>query len=123
MGKMTQDEYYLQAAGRGDFTTVEAMVRQKEVDVDATDELGVTALIRAAERGDARMTSYLIEKGADVNKKAFATGETALLNATENNHQAVVQLLIEKGANINHQDNHGKTPLMAAVLKNKIQLA
>ena len=109
MGQMTQEEYYLQAAQRGDFTTVEAMVRQKEVDVDAKDELGVTALIRAAERGDKRMTEYLLGMGADVNHKAV-TGETALLNASENNHRDVIEVLLDRGANINQADNHGKTP-------------
>ena len=120
MGQMTQDEYYLQAAGRGDFTTVEAMVRQKEVDVDAEDTLGLTALIRAAERGDKQMTSYLLEMGADVNKASTGTGENPLLNATENAKTEVIELLLEKGADVNKGDLRGKTPLLEAVQqKNK----
>lgn len=114
---MIQEDYYLQAAQRGDFTTVEAMVRQKEVDVDAVDELDTTALMRAAERDDRRMVDYLIEMGADVKKKSAITGETALLTATENNHRVVIETLLENGADVNEADNHGKTPLLSAVQK------
>ena len=123
MGQMTQDEYYLQAAGRGDFTTVEAMVRQKEVEVDAEDTLGLTALIRAAERGDKQMTAYLLSMGADVNKHATRTGENPLLNATENAHLEVIELLLEKGADVNKGDLRGKTPLLEAAQQKNTWLA
>lgn len=112
---MIQKDYYLLAAQRSDYATVEAMVRQNEVDVDVTDEIGVTALIRAAERGDSYMVSSLLLMGADVNKKAFATGETAILNAVENNHIKVVEQLLENGADVNCADHYGKTPLLSAV--------
>ena len=120
--QLTQEEYFLQAAGRGDFTTVEAMVRQQEVSVDSTDELGVTALIRSAERGDVRMTSYLLEMGANPNKQAHTTGESALLNATENNHREVIEILLDKGAHTDDADNHGKTPLLASVATKNLPL-
>lgn len=121
--QLSQEEYFLRAAGRGDFTTVEAMARQQEVDIDCQDELGTTALIRSAERGDIRMTSYLLEMGANPNKKAHATGETPLLNATENNHLKVIEKLIDNGAHIDEADNYGKTPLLAAILTNNSTLA
>ncbi len=121
--KLTQDEYFLQAATRGDFITVEAMVRQKEVDVNCTDLIGTTALTRASERGDERMTAYLLEMGANPNQKAQATGETALINATHNNHPKIIDLLIENGAQIDEADNHGKTPLLTSVLTNNTPLA
>lgn len=121
--KLTQDEYFLQAATRGDFITVEAMVRQKEVDVNCTDLIGTTALTRASERGDERMTAYLLEMGANPNQKAHATGETALLNATHNNHQKIVDILLDNNAKVDEADNHGKTPLLAAILTNNQILA
>lgn len=65
-------------------------------------ELG-TALIAAADRGDAVEVQHLLEQGAGVNA-ANPRGVTPLIAAAYRNHLDVAQLLIEAGADVNAQD-------------------
>ena len=59
---------------------------------DPTDEDGVTALMRAAARGDAEMVRLLIpiQKGAK-----DKDGNTALVHALRSKHEGIALLLIE----------------------------
>ena len=59
---------------------------------DPTDGDGVTALMRAAARGDAEMVELLapLQKGAK-----DKDGNTALVHALETKHEGIASLLIE----------------------------
>jgi ankyrin repeat protein len=63
---------------------------------------GLTPLMRAAERGDARRVAALLEQGAVVNAKtdrdSIDDGPTALNFAAWGGHTAVVRLLLDHGA-------------------------
>lgn len=73
-------------------------------DIDAVDEDGDTAIIRAR---TVEQTDFLIRAGADVNAKN-KFGTTALMVATP--EQAVS--LIKAGADVNAADNNGSTALI-----------
>ena len=62
---------------------------------DPTNESGVTALMRVAERGDAEMVEFLIplQKGAK-----DKDGNTALVHAFRSKHEGIALLL----SNTNH---------------------
>jgi uncharacterized protein (TIGR01370 family) len=70
----------------------------------------VTALHRAAERGDQALAELLIAQGADVNGTNEA-GVTALHRAAGSGYWQVAELLIAQGAEVNARDNIGLTPL------------
>ncbi|EET01480.1 Protein 21.1 [Giardia duodenalis ATCC 50581] len=86
--------------------------------LDPTDKAGVTALMRAAERGDTEVVRALIplHKGrtarhAKINGWEMCEG-TALMMAAAYGHTEVVRLLAEKEAGM--QDKDGWTALMWA---------
>lgn len=72
-----------------------------------TDVDGLTALMRAAARGDAAGVATIVAGGADVNAVHGETRLTPLMFAAYFGHDAVVRLLIEKGAQPNLKDATG----------------
>ncbi|ESU40118.1 Ankyrin repeat protein [Giardia duodenalis] len=91
--------------------------------LDPTDRNGVTALMRAAERGDAEAVKALVplQKGRKMTKDVTINGwqisrGTALMRATACGHAKVVRLLVEHEGGM--QDNCGYTALMWAAYSN-----
>ena len=77
-----------------------------------------TALYYAALCGFSVLANYLIVTHTeDVNAKCGSHG-TPLLAALRGDHLQVARVLIENGANVNLEDDHGKTPLVAAYHRN-----
>eukprot|EP01138_Halocafeteria_seosinensis_P014842 gb/GECG01015152.1/.p1 GENE.gb/GECG01015152.1/~~gb/GECG01015152.1/.p1 ORF type:complete len:311 (+),score=42.84 gb/GECG01015152.1/:1-933(+) len=85
------------------------------VHVDATDELGRTALFWAAEGGDIQSMRLLADVyGANCHYKD-KSGQTALHLAAAKGNEDCVQLLIERyGVNAATEDKEGRTPLSLA---------
>lgn len=75
--------------------------------IDATDGDGLTALMRAAARGDAAAVSGLLAKGADVNRQAAGTRLTALMCAAYFGQDGVVKALLARGAKPDLKDASG----------------
>jgi uncharacterized protein len=65
--------------------------------VNATNSVGMTALIYAAVEGHTEVVQTLISRGADVNARN-CEGRTALTYARRGRHEAVVKLLQDAGA-------------------------
>ena len=93
-------------------------------DVNATimendDDLGTTALLKAARCGDIRTTLLLLRYGANVNARPCPFGGwTALQAAAEGGYIELVDILLNAGADINaeaHPDG-GRTALQAAAI-------
>jgi ankyrin repeat protein len=76
---------------------------------------GSTALVFAAEVGDAGSAQHLLAAGADVNDAA-ADGGSALVRAAFAGHPAVARVLIDAGADVNAA-GAGYTALHAAALR------
>ena len=67
-------------------------------DVNAKFRYGMTALFKAAERGNADVVKLLLDRGADVKVKDTFYKATAMTWALDGKHVSVVRLLLEKGA-------------------------
>ena len=80
-------------------------------EIDATDELGHSALVRANQFGKFQAVRWLLRYGADPNK-ANQVGQTALFGCL--GHPKIAQVLLDAGADPNHADREGRTPLMIA---------
>jgi ankyrin repeat protein len=64
--------------------------------VNAKFRYGMTALFKAAERGNADVVKVLLDRGIDVKVKDTFYQATAMTWAVDNNHPAVVRLLLQK---------------------------
>ena len=69
---------------------------EKGASVDARDENGWTAMMRAAVKGHNESMMTLLEKGADVNAGSSA-GDTALIRAAQGGQIQTVKALLERG--------------------------
>lgn len=85
-----------------------------DIDVERRDGTGATALIRAAETGDARQIRRLLEDGANINA-ADAHGWNALMKAAKNHHLKAVAELITSGVNLQAETRNGWNALSIAV--------
>ena len=73
----------------------------------AVDGDGLTALMRAAARGDLSAVTALVAAGADVNAPQAELRLSPLMFAAYFGKDAIVRLLIEKGASANLKDAAG----------------
>jgi ankyrin repeat protein len=94
---------------------VRKLLETGKADVEAKDENGLTALIRAAGYGREAVVKLLLETGkADVEAKD-EKGATALMYAAHWGHKAVVKLLLVTGkTDVEAKDEIGTTALMFA---------
>ena len=84
----------LRAARAGNADTVKTLLTSPNVDVNAVDAEGNTALIEAARFGHDDVVQALLIAKADVNVKN-KQGKTALMLASEGGHDDCVRLLTQ----------------------------
>lgn len=101
------------AARSGEVERVQNLLAVAEdIDLNATNASGRTALMLAALQKNEAMLTTLLEAGANPNLQD-TRGSTALLMTADSGEQ-VVGLLIQAGADVNIQDKEGRTPLIVA---------
>jgi ankyrin repeat protein len=69
-------------------------------DLNATSTTGTTPLMFAAQSGDPRTVTMLVEGGAEINARERAMEQTPLMFAAAYNRVEVVKLLLARGADI-----------------------
>lgn len=84
-------------------------------DVNAVDERGWPAILRAAYFGHAGIVRALVESGASPDARETIEGGTALHFAVRQNHADTIRLLLDAGADPNAALTNGWTSLMWAV--------
>ncbi len=111
------------ASGEGAVDTV-AQFLESGSDINGTFDLpgvpgtGGTPLHIACLAHQNEVVALLIERGADVNRKAVAPdqqGGTPMHWAAVTGNAEGIKLLLEAGANVNAPDNSGATPLSASL--------
>ena len=103
------------SGGRADSASLLAgrVLSNRDLDVDAEDRDGWTALFYCARMGHADASRSLLVHGANPNHAAKG-GLTALTLAAANGHAEVAKLLLKHGADADWQDSEGHSALMAA---------
>lgn len=91
-------------------TQTELMIKEG-VNVNAKDEFGKTALMYAAERGDAKSVQLLLNTGAEIDA-LDSKGNTALIYAAATGNRKTLETLANAGANPNIINKAGETALM-----------
>jgi ankyrin repeat protein len=102
----------IDAVKNQDAAAVRALLK-RQIDINAVEPDGATALHWAAHRDDVDSASLLTRAGAKVNV-ANAHGVTPLSLACLNGSAAMVERLLEAGADPNLARVSGETPLMTA---------
>jgi ankyrin repeat protein len=87
----------MRAASAGNADTVRTLLASPNVDVNASDDHGNTALIQAARFGHNDVVTVLLIGKADVKAKNDE-GKTALMLAAEGGHDETVRVLTQAGA-------------------------
>jgi len=84
-----------------------------QIDINLSNDLGETALMRASVKGCLKIIHYLVDNGALIDIKDHQ-GNTPLMYAAKYGHTNVVQYFLEKKANIIEKNNNGETVLTLA---------
>jgi len=109
-----------EAAHQGDLERMEALLAAG-ADIDARDDLGLTPLFVALDRGRTTAARFLIEKGADLRFRGFRQ-RTLLHMAARCGNLPIARLLVERGAEVNARDSRGVTPLRLAADAGKTEM-
>jgi ankyrin repeat protein len=113
-----QSAYLIATSEVGDDPRLLELTLTNGADVTSLDSYEGTGLIRAADRGYAKIVARLLETDIDIDH-VNRLGWTALLEAIilgggDAAHTEVVRLLVEAGADVNIADSQGVSPLAHA---------
>ncbi|KAK8088006.1 hypothetical protein PG997_002967 [Apiospora hydei] len=112
----------MQVARVGDIPTMEKLFEQKDYDATFTDEEGITPLHWAAINNQYGMVKFLIDKGADINKKGGESVATPLQWAAQRSNYYTVNLLLQHGADPLITDSQGYNTLHISTFGGNILL-
>ncbi|KAL9617060.1 MAG: hypothetical protein Q9160_008133 [Pyrenula sp. 1 TL-2023] len=106
----------MMAIHHGNPWMVYKLLGHSNVDVNARDRNGQTALILAARNGSYEIAEQLLEnEKLEKNAADLRVKRTALICAAEYNQPMVVKLLLDRGADPNLRDRLGGTALMRGI--------
>ena len=111
--KSSLAQQFYQATARGDLDRMKAMISQLQPSEINAVTNGMTPIMKASSLGKDEMVIFLIEHGANPNKRG-SSQRTALQYAAERNRLSVAKILLENGADINGVDNSNLSPLIMA---------
>ena len=111
---LPEEENLMKAITDSSSAEVEALMRTGKLNLNFTDENGMTPLENACYKGRHDIAKLLIERGADVNSKKHLHGYTALMFAALGGHVSVVSLLLEHGADAAAKNSVNRTAAQMA---------
>ena len=109
-GETVRDTRLVQAVKGGNAAAATTLLQQKNVDVNAAEADGTTALHWAVRNDDAAMVDRLIKAGANA-KASNRYGVTPIALACENGSAPVVERLLKAGVSANATGALGETAL------------
>lgn len=108
------ESYFVGIAKRGEHKKIRTILRTKRVNVNSTDEEGVTALMCAAARGHESVVSILLEADASPDARHPVSGNTALIIAVQRRYTGIVRLLLDAGGDVDAKNFACETALFWA---------
>jgi len=106
---------FVECAKKGDIEATKLFLSEG-IDINAKNEKGQTALMRAAEYQRTEVVTLLLEKGADVHLRSNQHERTAFMEAASSGNCVIIKQLAERGAEINARDHTNYTPLHFACM-------
>lgn len=114
-GYTYSESSFVECAKKGDIEPVKLFL-DEGMDINATNEKGQTAIMRAAEYQRTEVVTLLLEKGADVHLRSNQHERTAFMEAASSGNCVIIKQLAERGAEINARDHTNYTPLHFACM-------
>jgi ankyrin repeat protein len=115
----------VEAAAGGNLLVIKKLFKKRgnDIDVNAVNDIGETALFNSSLSGHVSITTFLLQiKGIDVNIPETTQGATALSVASEYGHVEIVTMLLgAEGIQVNKSKKDGATPLFMASQSNQIE--
>jgi hypothetical protein len=102
------NDFLVQAAVQ-DKRRFATLLLRKGYDINYENGGGTTPLSGASVEGHEEMVSFLVSKGADVNRKNHGTGETPLMAAAGMGQRGTVKVLLKNGADPCATNKEGHT--------------
>ncbi|KAH7329512.1 Palmitoyltransferase AKR1 [Stachybotrys elegans] len=112
----------MQMARLGDIAAMEKLFETGNVDATYTDDEGITPLHWAAINNQHAMCKFLLENGAEVNKKGGESVATAIQWAAQRCHYYTVDLLLQHGADPLITDAQGYNTLHISTFNGNVLL-
>ncbi|KAI0006473.1 hypothetical protein F4779DRAFT_21919 [Xylariaceae sp. FL0662B] len=112
----------MHAARIGDIPAMEKLFQDSEYDATFTDDEGITPLHWAAINNQFAMCRFLIDKGADINKKGGDSVATPLQWAAQRSNYYTVNLLLQHGADPLITDSQGYNTLHISTFNGNVLL-
>ncbi len=109
-GYTYNESNFIESAKKGDIEAAKLFLVEG-ININAQNERGLTALMRAAEYQRTEVVTLLLEKGADVNFRSQPMRRTALMEASSAGNIVIIKQLAERGAEINAKDLSNNTSL------------
>ena len=114
-GYTYSESSFVECAKKGDIEPVKLFL-DEGMDINATNEKGQTAIMRAAEYQRTEVVTLLLEKGAGVHLRSNQHERTAFMEAASSGNCVIIKQLAERGAEINARDHTNYTPLHLACM-------
>lgn len=114
---LTESEHALiKAISDGSFERVVDLLSSSSnsIDLNCTDEHGMSPLQHACYKGNVEIARYLLERGADVNQNDHEHRYTALMFAALGGYTPVITLLLEHGAHVHTVNSVGRNAAQMA---------
>ncbi|KAI0550079.1 hypothetical protein F4679DRAFT_543860 [Xylaria curta] len=112
----------MQLARVGDIPGMEKLFESSEYDATYTDDEGITPLHWAAINNQYTMCKFLIDQGADINKKGGESVATPLQWAAQRSNYYTVDLLLQHGADPLITDAQGYNTLHISTFNGNVLL-
>ncbi|RSM13081.1 Palmitoyltransferase AKR1 [Fusarium oligoseptatum] len=117
-----QQDDIMQVARIGDVPAMEKLFESGEYDATYSDDEGITPLHWAAINNQYAMCKFLIEHGAEINRKGGESVATALQWAAQRCHYYTVNLLLQHGADPLITDAQGYNTLHISTFNGNVLL-
>ena len=120
--RLTQVDYHTSlrlAAQLGQTELLNGLLRNYQLDVDSTDEVGCTALHYSAGAGHVSIMKLLLDQGAGYNSKDLR-GRTPLHHAVEASDTSCLSILLEQQIDVLSGDLEGLTVWHLAAQRNHV---
>lgn len=119
-GEKTLHQQLMTAVTQGDTETVEKLI-QNEIDINAVDDQGRTAVLIATHNNDPTLVQVLINHGADINIRDM-NQDNVLLYAGAEGLLEIVQIAIESGADTTLTNRYGGVALIPAAERGHVEV-